>query len=225
MPLDLQVLGSGVYTPREAARLAGTGTRDVLRWTRGGAGVEPLWRAYYHLVDGSTEISFRDMLEVRVVAALRQAGVSLQAIRFATQFAEERYKVERPLSSRRFRTDGSEILIEALDGTGELTSLSPKRAGQIAFRVVVEQSLIDLEYEDDDPILWRPRRYPAIVIDPRRAFGDPILDISGISTRTLCREAEQDNDVGRIAKLYEVDSGEVKFALAFEHALDGQRPV
>lgn len=225
MPLDLQVLGEGVYTPREAARLAGIGARDVLRWTRGGSRVEPLWHAYYQPLDGSTEISFRDMLETRVVAGLRHAGVSMQAIRFAIHAARDRFGIDRPLSSRRFRTDGQEILIEALDGTGGLTSLSPRRTGQMAFKAVVEQSLLDLEYEGDDPILWRPRRHAAIVIDPARAFGEPILDGSGISTGTLRREADGGTETARVARLYEISVAEARAALAFERALDGQRPV
>jgi len=225
MPLDLQLIGTGIYAPREAARLAGVHSRDVLRWTRGGKHVQPLWRAYYQQLENSCDLSFRDMLEIRVVASLRRAGVSMQAIRFAIQFAERSFGLERPLSSQRFRTDGQEILIEALEDTSQLTSLSPKRPGQMVFKSVVEQSLKDLEYDGDDPIRWRPHRHPAVVIDPARAFGDPILNRSGISTSFLRSDMAQGNSVNRLARLYEIDPQEVRSALAFEQALDGQRTL
>lgn len=225
MPLDLQILGSGVYTPREAGRLIGVKQRDVLRWTRGSGASEPLWRSYYLPLDNSTEISFLDMLEIRVVAALRGAGVSLQAIRFAIDFAQREYNIDRPLTSKRFRTDGKEILIEALEEDGDLTSLSRKRAGQKVFKIIVEQSLRDLDYDDERPIRWRPRKSRFVVIDPARSFGDPILDEFGISTHVIREEFNAFGDIRYLSRIYEIPDAQIKSAVNFERALDGQGTV
>jgi hypothetical protein len=51
MALDNKILGLGVYTPREAARLVGTDPQQVLRWTRGSGPNEPLWNAHYQFLD------------------------------------------------------------------------------------------------------------------------------------------------------------------------------
>jgi len=225
MPLDLQILGSGVYTPREAARLTGVTPRDVLRWTRGSGPSEPLWGAYYLSLDDSTEISFLDMLEIRVVAALRRADVSLQAIRFAIDFAQRSYGIDRPLASLHFRTDGKEILIEALEGDGELTSLSRKRAGQKVFKQIVAQSLEDLDYEDERPVRWRPQKSRHVVIDPARSFGDPLLDESGVSTRMLREEFDAFGNLRYLSKIYEIPEAQIRSAVNFERALDGQGTV
>ena len=115
MPLDDQILGQGVYTPKEAARLLQTSPQQILRWTHGGGSRTPLWHSYYQFLDDSTELSFTDLIEARVVLALRNAGISLQAIRFAISFAQDKFGIERPLSSQSFRTDGEEILMDAVE--------------------------------------------------------------------------------------------------------------
>jgi len=91
MPLDLSILGQGVYTPREVARLIGATPQEIIRWTRGSGPSDPLWKGYYQEIDDSAELSFADLIEVRVVKSLRNAKVSMQAIRFAIQLASGKY--------------------------------------------------------------------------------------------------------------------------------------
>lgn len=223
MPFDESILGSGVYTPREAARLAGTSPQQVLRWTRGSGPNAPLWNAHYQFLDDDvTDISFLDLVEVRVVAAMRRAGVSLQAIRFAMAFAQEKLGVVRPLASQSFRTDGSEILMEAVERDGQLVSLSSRRPGQKVFREIILQSLNDLEYDHGMAIRWRPRRFSDIVIDPARSFGDPILDDFGISTGMLRAESRDGSSPRYLSRLYEIPERMVRSAIAFEEGLDGR---
>ena len=221
MPFDESILGSGVYTPREAARLVGTSPQQVLRWTRGSGPNAPLWNAHYQFLDADvTDISFLDLVEVRVVAAMRRAGVSLQAIRFAMSFAQERLGVVRPLASQSFRTDGSEILMEAVERDGQLMSLSSKRPGQKVFREIILQSLNDLEYDQGMAIRWRPRQFSDVVIDPARSFGDPILDDFGISTAMLRAESRDGSSSRYLSRLYEIPERMVRTAIAFEEGLD-----
>lgn len=221
MPLDEQILGHGVYTPREAARLVGINAQQVLRWTRGSGASEPLWNAHFQFLDNEvTEISFFDLIEVRVVAAMRAAGVSLQAIRFAIDFAHEKFQISRPLASQAFKTDGQEILMSAVENDGEYVSLSKKHPGQKVFKDILAQSLSDLEYEGELVARWRPRNFPAIVIDPERHFGDPILDRYGISTGVLKAEYAIFKDPKYLSELYEIPLREVNLAIRFETKLD-----
>lgn len=220
MPLDLSILGHGVYSPREVARLIGCTPQEVLRWTRGSGPFDPLWKGYYQEIDDSTELSFADLVEVRVVKSLRIAKISMQAIRYAIQLAKDKYGIERPLSSLGFRTDGQEILIEALEKDGQLMSLSKKRPGQKVFKDIVQQSLVDLEYKEDRPILWRPKNAKHIVIDPSRFFGDPVIDEYGISSNTLYREYNEFEDIRYLSQIYEIPLPYIKDAIAFESHLD-----
>ncbi len=222
MPLDTEILGHGVYTPREAARLVGETPQQVLRWTRGSGPSDPLWPAYYQFIDDSTEISFLDLVEIRVVSAMRKSGISLQSIRYAIDFAQEKLNVAHPLSSREFKVDGSEILMDAIENDGEYISLSKKRPGQKVFREIVRQSLNDLEYDGDYVSRWRPRNHKSVVIDPSRNFGDPILDSFGISTSMLHREAKEFNDLNYLSEIYEIPLQVVRQAVAFEQSLDAE---
>lgn len=221
MALDQEILGKGVYTPREAARLVGTSPQQVLRWTRGSGANEPLWTAHYQFIDEDvTEISFLDMIEVRVVTAMRYAEIPLQRIRFAMRFAQEKYGIERPFASQSFKTDGSEILMEAVEGDGEYVSLSKARPGQKVFRQIVSQSLNDLEYEDDTVARWRPQLHREIIIDPERQFGDPLIDRHGLSTKIIFEEFRNFGDVDYIASIYEVPKQAITKAIDFEKSLE-----
>jgi uncharacterized protein (DUF433 family) len=232
VPLDDSILGQGVYTPREAARLVGRTPQQVLRWTRGSGTDEPLWHAHYQFLEDSTEISFLDLVEVRVVASMRSAGISMQAIRFAMRLAQEKYGIERPLASQNFKTDGRSILMDAIEEDGEYVSLSSKYPGQKVFKDIVDQSLNDLEYEEDLAARWRPADYQAVVIDPKRFFGDPLLDEFGVSTHTIYTEFNEFDDFRYLASIYEIPIQAIKQAVAFERSLsaaqketDGQNTV
>jgi uncharacterized protein (DUF433 family) len=219
LPLDTSIFGQGIYTPRQAARLVGTTPQEVLRWTRGSGPSDPLWVAYYHNIDDSTELSFADLIELRVVKAFRRASVSLQAIRFAIRFAQERFGVDRPLVNLEFQTDGSEILMKALEQDGEYVSLARKRAGQKVFAKIIEQSLQDLEYDDGTAARWRPAKHRDVILDPQRQFGQPIIERFGISTELLLRELQDCQDVSYLAVIYDIPEHAVKAAVRYESSL------
>lgn len=220
MPLDFDIFGEGIYTPRDAARLLGASHHDVLRWTRGSGTSDPLWHAHYQFMDDTTEISFIDLIEIRAVRALRKAGISLQAIRFAIKCAEEKYGIPRPLSSLQFKTDGTEILMEAVEQDGDYVSLAAKRPGQKVFSKLISQSVKDLEYEGGQAARWRPENSPDVIIDPRRSFGAPILDAFGISTDTIYKDYQAGQVPAYLAKVYELPKKLVIEAISFEQALD-----
>ncbi len=220
MPLDAEIFGAGIYTPRQAARLIGTSPQDVLRWTRGSGTTDALWDAHYQFIDDTTELSFKDLIELRVVNAFRRSGVSLQAIRYAIALAENRFNVKHPLSTMDFKTDGKEILMEALERDGELVSLSKMRPGQKVWTTIISQSLNDLEYEEGESVRWRPHHTPKVIIDPKRLFGAPVLDDYGIQTSTLFAEYKEFEDLGYISNIYEIPLQVLRQAIKFEMDLE-----
>lgn len=224
MPLDQSIFGEGVYTPQEAARLIGGSPADIVRWTRGSTQSEPIWRARYIELDDSTAISFLDLIEVRVVRAFRNAGVSLQTVRNAIKIAQERYKIERPLSSLDFKVDGKEIVFRALEDDENYESLSHRHPGQKLFGRIVDLSLKDLDYENGRAVRWRPTADKEVILDPRRLFGSPILDKYGIATAVLAAENKLGLSASQISKLYEVPFKLVKAALRYEASLDKNDP-
>ena len=103
-----------------------------------------------------------------------------------------------------------------MEDDGDFVSLSRNRAGQKVFGEIVFQSLNDLEYEDEYAARWRPRKFPDVVIDPSRFFGEPILDDFGVSTKTLHDEYAAFGDAKYLSKIYEIPISKINVGLRFE---------
>jgi uncharacterized protein (DUF433 family) len=110
--------------------------------------------------------------------------------------------------------------MEAIENDGDYVSLSKKRPGQKVFRDIVSQSLNDLEYEGEVVARWRPRNHSAVVLDPKRHFGDPILDEFGISTGTIYKEFGEFHDTSYLSKIYEVPEKLIRRCISYERSLD-----
>ena len=225
----MQLTGIGLYTFNEAARLTKIPLRDLRRWLDGYSyrdkqhapvSVSPLWET--ELADDSLDgISFHDLLEVRFVQAFRKHGVSLQAIRLASQRARELFETDYPFTSRQFRTDGRTIFTSAMEEAGE-TELLDLVKQQYAFRKIIEPSLYSgIEFgEDQVAARWYPSpRSKAIVLDPAIAFGKPIVTNGAVRTSILYDAFSAEGDKNFVAKLYEVPVAAVDAAIAFEESL------
>lgn len=91
----MNLIGVGLYTFQEAARLTGTSAQDLRRWLKGRAynaptsgkhTIPPLWRT--ELAESELDaVSFHDLLEIRFVKAFRKSGVSTPTIRLACENA------------------------------------------------------------------------------------------------------------------------------------------
>lgn len=215
-----RIFGEGIYTPRQAARLIASTPQEILRWTRGSGPTTPLWNARYQDLDDTTELSFSDLVEVRVVRAFRKAGISLQSIRYAIELAKDKFGVEHPLSTLDFKTDGTQILIKSLENDGDFYSLHKNTAGQKVFSKIIDQSIKDLEYDDGHAARWRPHKSNEIVIDPTRQFGTPILDGFGISTKMIFDENTSGLNVSYLSAIYELPKAIIKYAIDYEKSLE-----
>lgn len=225
----MQLTGIGLYTFHEAALLTKIPVRDLRRWLDGYAyrdkkhaavSVDPLRET--ELADDSLDgISFHDLLEVRFVHAFRKHGVSLQAIRLASQRARGLFKTDYPFTSHRFRTDGRTIFASAIEETGE-TELLDLVKQQYAFRKIIEPSLHrGIEFGADQlAARWYPSpRSKAIVLDPAMAFGKPIVTNGSVRTSILYDAFKAEGNKNFVAKLYEVPVTAVDAAIAFEESL------
>lgn len=224
------LVGVGLYTFIEAARLVGIPARDLRRWLDGYSYKErnkaekvrsaPLWKT--ELTDeGVQGISFHDLLEVRFVAAFRKHGVSLQTIRCASQHARELFDHPYPFTCKRFQTDGRTIFAQAIRETGE-TDLLDLVKRQYAFSQIIESSLYrGIEFGTDELARrWFPlQRSRSVVLDPQIAFGKPIVTDFGIRTSTLYDAFLAEGTKRAVSRLYEVTIASVEAAISFEKRL------
>lgn len=218
-----RLIGVGIYTPAEAALYTGIPAKDIRRWMFGyrSDGVEHpgLWTPELAFSEGKL-LGFHDLLEIRFVHAFRKHGVSLQAIRAASRQARELFDQKYPFTCKRFQTDGRSIFATVFDETGDEAILDLAKR-QYAFRQVIAPSLYEgIDYAGEGKAQrWYPvKRSKAIVLDPSRNFGKPVLTSAGIDTATIYQAyLAEGKDLKRVAALYEIKPAAVEAAVTYEH--------
>jgi len=228
LPMNVPMIGIGLYTVAEAAAYTGIPARDISRWlfgyTVGAIGSKQyrsgLWRPQLADIAETKALGFLDLLEIRFVHAFRQRGVSLQAIRSASQHASELFRSDYPFLCKRFQTDGRSIFATVLEETHDETLLDLVKK-QYVFKQVISSSLYEgIEYDGEGGAeRWFPLlRNRVVVLDPKRNFGKPIVTESGVSTATLVDAfLAEGKNAKRVANLFEVSVAAVEAAIRFEH--------
>jgi len=220
-------LGIGFYTVPEAARLLGVSALSIRRWLGGYTFIQngkeirmpPLWKPQLPAYEHHLELGFRDLIELRFVKAFLEAGLGLKTIRSCLEYARECVNDGHPFSTRRFQTDGRTIFLDSLHRSG-VSELLDLRRRQYVLKQIIERTFKDLDIESDAVTRWRPfGGKKSIVIDPRRAFGQPIAAVAGVPTVTLADAVEAEGNVTRVAYLFRVSPGVVKDAVQFQKAL------
>jgi uncharacterized protein (DUF433 family) len=223
-----ELIGIGVYTPREASRLLGIGAGKLRRWVHGhiarGRSYEPLWRSEVDLGDEKVYLGFRDIMEARVVDGLIKLGLSAQRIRTAIDLAKAELGEDRPLSTHRFKTDGRHIfmhVIEADEEGAERERLLNLFSRQYEFKQIIDPLLKAVDFDDSGvPHLWWPLgRAAKVVVDPTRAFGQPIEQSSSVPTKVLVNLAKH-NGPALAARCYDVTESAVRRAIHFEASVE-----
>src|SRR6266567_3382695 len=86
------------YQVQEAARYAKIAPQTVVQWQKGAAGPAVAPR------ETREALSYMQLIEVAVVAALRKEGVSLKRIRDTREYVARTLKSEFPFAEYRFKT-------------------------------------------------------------------------------------------------------------------------
>jgi uncharacterized protein (DUF433 family)/DNA-binding transcriptional MerR regulator len=224
-----QLLGIGIYTVPEASRLTGVSPGRIRRWLRGytfrrGEELrysEAVWRPELPEIEGELALGFRDLIEIRFVDAFRNQGVSWKTIRLAATRAMEMFGTDHPFSTRQFLTDGKTIFAEIIKEGGKKALLDLPKS-QFAFRQIVSRSIQKgLEFSPANEVIrWWPLGLRCrVVLDPQRAFGQPIVTKEGVPTTTLAEAIAVEGTVDRVARIYDVGPDSVRDAIRFEKTL------
>lgn len=220
--------GIGAYTPAEAGRLIGVAPSNIRRWLFGYAydhhgprmQQPPLWQPQYGVDRDEPLLGFRDLIEARIVAKLRGLGIGMPTIRVCFETASEIAQDHHPFSSAQFRTDGQRLYLERIGEAGRCDIIDLKNK-QLAFPKIIEQSFVDLDFDEEKAIRWFPlTKSREVVADPERSFGQPIIQAGGVPTYRIAQAFEAEGrSVDKVARLFEVAKSAVKDALAFERQI------
>ena len=229
-------LNTGIYTPGEAAILLREDTRTVRRWafgyprSRGGTRVQhpPLIRTEIPVLEGERALTFVELVELLYVRAFHGLGVSWKAIREAARVAANLFASEHPFALRQVYLDPNSVLYGAVteaDGSEALIQL--RGHGQQAFPSVVKPYLDQLEFVVDDVASrwWPMGKGGGVLVDPRIAFGAPVVAEAGIRAETLSDAWDAESPAygrraaERVAWMYEIEPKHVHTALGFRQWL------
>jgi uncharacterized protein (DUF433 family) len=212
-----------LYTPAEAARFLGVPTSTFVTWAKGYVR-RPPGRPVVHgerivtSVDAPRNfptIPFVGLAEGMVLAAFRQAGVSLQHIRKAVTILEGEIGVEYALASRRLYSDGAVILFDYADAQGddELAGLTEVVSRQRVFSPVVREYLTRIEYGRDgwaQQLVSPTTRDRIVVVDPRRAFGQPIFVHGAAPVESVVSRWKAGESIEHVAEDFGVPPADVE---------------
>jgi uncharacterized protein (DUF433 family) len=165
-------------------------------------------------------LSFVNLLELHVLAAIRrQHGVDMARIRRALRHIEREFDSAHPLVDQEMLTDGTDLFAERI---GALVNLSHE--GQLAMR---ETLAAHLQRIDRDPNGLAIRLYPftrsagtdsprLVVIDPRMAFGRPVIAGSRIPTIDVFERFKAGDSFEMLVAEYGRPTEEIQEAIRYE---------
>lgn len=215
------------YTLAEAARYLRLPSATLRSWVLG---------REYPTADGSTHfpplirpaskrpplLSFSNLIEAHVLRSLRtEHGVPVKALRSALAYAERELSVERLLLRPELRAEAGKVF---LDRYGQLIELTA--SGQLAMKQVFEQHLKRIDWDAAKlPIRLYPFLSAAspsearpIVIDPRIAFGRPVVVRKAITTSTIAERIDAGETVEDVAADYDLARSDIEQAILYERA-------
>jgi uncharacterized protein (DUF433 family) len=227
-------LGIGIYSRAEAARLIGVSQSRLRRWVGG----YRYWSRYWEepqlrerppvidtdlpVIEDSVALSFYELMELRVVKGLIDQGISLQRVRQTAALCAREFQTQHPFASRRVYTDGTRVYAAlSRDDVPDVIELSERRRLQVILGEVVQPFLKEIDFDETNLLAhrwWPMGRSVPVVLDPRIAFGSPVLQGTAIRTSVAARMAAT---VPReeVAEAYDVDLARIEAAVEFEEQL------
>jgi uncharacterized protein (DUF433 family) len=226
------------YPLEQAARLTRTEWRAAQRWAHGfrfrpkrdfGRPMAGITSLRQLPTTGHHDLTFLDMLTLRVVRGLCGAGVQMPTVRRVAEIAEVRFVHPTPLVTRRFRDEGADLFtaLESAQRThrypddaseSEPDSIEAWTWRQI-FADVLERSLFgQIDWGDDVPARWWPMgRARSVVIDPCVLTGAPHLATARVPTAVIAADmSDHGGDEAAVAAARGVSVEQVRDALSFE---------
>jgi uncharacterized protein (DUF433 family)/DNA-binding transcriptional MerR regulator len=211
----------GIYGVPEAARylLASRNARDVyrvksrhlVRWIRRGLALPTL----AEVPGREMLITFQDLVSLRVIAALRSAGVSFPKIRAAHEWLRQHTEEPRPFATEVLWTERSEVFTELQERL-----IAASRHGQLAMEML-RQYIIPVHGltfgEDRVATCWEPT--DGVLLHPLIQFGSPCVKGTRVPTRTVWGMVEAGDPPQMVAESFRLTMEDVDAALRWEESL------
>lgn len=232
------LLDIGIFTPAEAAVYARVRTGVMNRWIFGDAIGESVLVAQL-AGHGEKVVTFLDFVQTLAVRVLRtRHKIPLERIRQAVMVAREQgikypFAVEHTTyiygdpegTTRRSGVEERLPSDIAIKIGGKIIQASGHARRNLLIRPVAELYMKDLHFDPesgfaDEYIAWK-RDEQRIVMNPRRRFGEPIVERCGYTASTLWEAYEIEGGIEAAARAYGVENRDVELACEYyDHLLN-----
>ncbi len=212
----------GIYDIPEAARYlnaAGTsklpaafGASKLIRWIRSGL----IASEQAETPGNELLINFYELISVRVIAALRQAKVSVKEIKATERWLQEQFGVEYPFATQNILTGQGQLFVE-----WQKVLVSGSRHGQMALEFLRGYLIPvrDLAFDEHSDLvsLWEPSEL--VTLNPLVQFGAPCVKGTRMPTRSVAGMVFAGEPEDAVARDFELTIDEVRAAMAWERKL------
>ncbi len=212
---------SGFFSIADAAHLLGSSRQSLRGWLNGysNSSKGPVIDRDF---SGTRAVSFLDLMELRFIAFFRNQGVSMPTLRRAAERARNDWQVQHPLAlaSSKYVTDRKKVIARSAEETGDERAWD-MATGQHEMWVTIEQTIEKgVEFDPNTYLakFWAPSpgEFPNVLIDPRVAFGRPVVKGTSVPTRTLYRQWQAEGHKTKVAKWFDVPEDAVETAISYE---------
>jgi len=166
------------------------------------------------------QLSFINLVEAFVLAGIRRDHeIPLPKVRKALAYVRRSFGTRRALAQEQFETDGADLFVEKY---GALVGVSQE--GQLQMRELIRDRLKRVR-RDPKGLPEKIVLFPAVgagqgradvVIDPRRSFGQPVLDGLGVRTTVVFERFMAGDNIELLARDYAVPAQAVQDAIRCE---------
>jgi uncharacterized protein (DUF433 family) len=216
------ILGHGIYTLPEAARLTHLKPRRVREWFGGranGRASTPVLDGDYPAVDGDRAISFHDLIELFVAGQLRDRGVSLRNLRTVHEGLQAQLRTKHPFCRREILTRDGQVFTLGLDERGQEEMIEVLRRQRV-FPDILLPFRHRIDYDEATEMAKRWCIADQVVIDPEICLGKPTVAGIGMTTAVLAAAYQANgHDAELVADWFRVHPKHVLAAVDFERSL------
>lgn len=160
--------------------------------------------------------NFLSLIEVFTIAELRRQGISPLTLRNCRTELSERFETKYPFALKGLLVNGRKMVKEM----GEAVYLELGTNGQQAFEQLISPFCKRIDFDKTTKLA--ERYFPGetdkhVVVDPRHAFGRPVISGTNITTEALNSLVKGGDKLEDIADDYGLTLGEVQSAIRFEN--------
>lgn len=217
----VELLDRPVYGITQVDRVLGLSSGTARRW------IDGYWRDghFYQPVirvrtTGESLVTWGEFVETRLLAEYRDAGIRICKLRdvvteLRTQLGDYPLAKAQPF----METFGRQLVLRVQQDIGlddDLKLVVLGGNGQLMLSDKVQDFVDAVEYDAEGRAvrLQPDPAEPAVVIDPTRASGDPV--VRAVPTEVIAELASAGDPPEWIAELYELDLAQVEAAIRFE---------